>query len=110
MSAPRLLLSSIALIAACGGSGTVAPSSGGAVNRVPQNPEDDRTATVARRAAVPESTDAQERVLYVKAGSVWMMKADGTEAAQLTVRSHEAADEAPALSPRGDGLAWTSAR
>ncbi|HTM22785.1 MAG TPA: LpqB family beta-propeller domain-containing protein [Kofleriaceae bacterium] len=100
----------LAVLAACSGSGTVAPSSSGAVNRVPENPQDDRTDTVARRAEIPESVDARERVLFTKAGSVWMMKPDGSDATQLTVRSHVASDVAPALSPRGDAIAWASAR
>jgi Tol biopolymer transport system component len=106
----RSRLLSTFLLAACGGGGTVTPSSSGTVNRVPENPQDDRTATVARRAEVPAAADARERVLFVKAGSVWIMKPDGSEASQLTVRSHEDADEAPALSPRGDAIAWASAR
>ena len=103
-------VAAVLLCAACGGSGAVTPSSSGTVNRVPETPQDEQAATVARRAPVPKSTDARERVLLVKSGSVWMMKPDGSEASQLTVRSHEVADEAPALSPRGDAFAWSSAR
>ncbi len=100
----------ILLCGACGGGGAVTPSSSGVENRVPEAPRDEQAETAARRAPVPEATDPRERVLHVKAGSVWMMKPDGAEASQLTVRSHEVADEAPALSPRGDALAWSSAR
>ncbi|MCP4447356.1 MAG: hypothetical protein GY811_18710 [Myxococcales bacterium] len=63
---------------------------------------------VSRTAPVPESTLKDERLIFVKAGSVWMMGPDGADPEQLTVRSLDAADEAPAVSPNGQHLIYSS--
>jgi len=99
-----------ALFCACGGGGVVAPSSRGVTNRVPESPGDDQIVVVARRDPVPAAGDARERLVFVRAGSVWIMRPDATDESQLTVRAHEVADEGPVLSPRGDRIAWSSAR
>ena len=66
-------------------------------------------AVVAKRdAPVPEASSPDERVAFIRAGSVWIMQPDGSDAAQLSVRPHDAPDEAPALSPRGDAIAYAS--
>ena len=56
---------------------------------------------VSRTAPVPKATTPGERLIFVKAGSVWMMGPDGEAPEQLTVRSLDAADRSPAVSPNG---------
>ncbi len=70
----------------------------------------DNVMIVSRTAPVPEATNERERLIFVKAGSVWMMSPDGENAEQLTVRSLDAADRAPAISPDGTHLAYASAK
>lgn len=97
------------LLAACGDKSPVAQTSTGVATRKPGAAADRKTATIAsRNAPVPKWTDKRERLVFVKAGSVWMMKPDGSDATQLTVRSHDAADAEPAFSPTGDRVAYVS--
>lgn len=58
---------------------------------------------------MPQAPD-NERLVFLRAGSVWMMGPDGGDPEQLTVRSLEAADESPSLSPDGQLLAYASAK
>ncbi len=63
---------------------------------------------VSRTAPVPKATTPGERLIFVKAGSVWMMGPDGEAPEQLTVRSLDAADRSPAVSPNGEHLVYCS--
>lgn len=68
----------------------------------------DNVMIVSRTAPVPEAKTPGERLIFVKAGSVWMMGPDGEGAEQLTVRSLDAADRSPAVSPNGEHLVYSS--
>lgn len=63
---------------------------------------------VSRTALVPVATTKGERLIFVKAGSVWMMGPDGDSPEQLTVRSLESADKSPTVSPNGQHLVYSS--
>ncbi len=65
---------------------------------------------VSRTAPIPKATNKAERIVFVRAGSVWMMGPDGEEAEQLTVRSLEAPDLDPRVSPDGRFLSYASAK
>ena len=71
--------------------------------------EDGKAVIASRTAPVPVAPD-NERVVFLRAGSVWMMGPNGEDPEQLTVRSLEAADERPSLSPDGQLLAYSSAK
>ncbi len=74
-------------------------------------PVDVNQAKVARRQAeLPPASQATGRIVFVKAGSIWMMDADGDNHEQLTVRSLDSADEFPKVSPDGSLLAYSSAK
>jgi TolB protein len=94
---------------ACGSSG---PGPAEATNPPPHPAAEESTQGVIaqRTAPVPEASDPNERVIFLRAGSVWMMRPDGSDAEQLTVRSLEAADHAPAVAPDGRHLAYASAK
>src|SRR5687768_3069862 len=111
-SSRRARLGVVLLLSACGGGGTAVSqtSSGVALPAAPPPATAQGASAVANRAPVPAPTDARERVAFVKAGAIWLMKPDGGGAEQVTVRAGAAADEDPALSPRGDAIAYASAR
>lgn len=98
----------VAVATACGNPGPVAQTSTGVVTDKPEVPSEGATVMAQRNAPVPALTDDAEHILFIKAGSVWLMRPDGSDATQLTVRGHGAADESPALSPDGEHIAYTS--
>ncbi len=110
----RTVVSCIALAlplaASCGSSDAPAPSTPKMTAPASGAQDTDKVVIVSRTAPVPEATTAGEKLVYVKAGSVWMMGPDGDAAEQLTVRSLDAADQAPAVSPDGTHLAYASAK
>jgi len=63
-----------------------------------------------RHAPVPKPTNKHERVVFLHAGSVWIMDPNGAERTAISVRSHESADESPAISPGGDAVAFASTK
>lgn len=65
-------------------------------------------AEVAHVAEVPRPSDGRERVVFTRGGSIWMMRPDGSEPTQLTVRALDAPDEHPALAPHGDAVAYAA--
>jgi Tol biopolymer transport system component len=70
---------------------------------------DPGTATeVSHAADVPRPVDPRERVVFTRAGSIWMSKPDGSDASQLTVRALDAPDEDPTLAPGGDAIAYSA--
>ncbi|HUH04658.1 MAG TPA: DPP IV N-terminal domain-containing protein [Kofleriaceae bacterium] len=97
-------------LVACSTPGPVAQTSTGVANARPEVPTDTGVVIASRNAPVPPATDPNELIVYINAGSVWMMDAHGREATQLTVREHTAGDESPALSPDSTRLAYTSPR
>jgi TolB protein len=98
------------LLAACGGSPRVAAPTA-ATTGEPPAAQPTAEAVVARRdAPVPPADPARERIAFVRAGSIWIMDAAGGDEVQLSVRSRDGADDGPALSPRGDAIAYSSPR
>jgi len=70
---------------------------------------DPATATeVAHDAELPRAADPRERVVFTRAGSIWMMKPDGSDPTQLTIRALDAPDEHPVLAPQGDAVAYAA--
>lgn len=65
---------------------------------------------VSRTAPIPPAQNSAERIVFLRAGSVWMMGADGEDPEQLTVRSLETADQGPRVSPDGRQLVYASAK
>lgn len=63
---------------------------------------------VAHAAEVPRAADHRERVVFTRAGSIWIMKPDGSDATQLSVRSLDAPDENPVLAAQGDVVAYAT--
>ncbi len=104
----RPWVTAVLLLASCGAPGPVAQTSTGVATDLPESPGAREPKVVAREAPVPPASDPHEVLVFVREGSVWMMKSDGTDAVQLTVRSHDAADESPALSPDGTRIAYSS--
>ena len=99
----------VAVCAACGGGSQVAQTSKGVATDKPHAPGDGSGAIISKRdAPVPKVTDSSEVLVYLRAGSVWLMKPDGSGAVQLSVRAHEHADRSPALSPAGDKVAYSA--
>ena len=49
-------------------------------------------AVISSRVAPVPNASARDRIVFLRAGSVWMMGPDGEAPEQLTVRSLEAAD------------------
>src|SRR5262245_29307311 len=92
------------ICAACGGGGTAVSQTGTGVALPAAAPPTTGpgAAAVAGDAPVPAPSDPRERLAFVRAGSIWLMKPDGSGAVQVTVRSSEGPDDAPCLSPRGD--------
>lgn len=99
------------LAAACGSQAPIASttSSYKRPDHAPPPPETGSVATTGT-APVPPADDPQERVVFTKAGSIWMMKPDGKEPLRVTARAASAPDETPALSPGGLDVAFVSAR
>jgi Tol biopolymer transport system component len=97
-----------AVLAGCSGGSGPAPA------EPPPTPRGDfqdpsRAQVTARNAPVPAPA-AGEALVFLRAGSLWLMRPGAeAEAVQLTVRSHESPDEAPALSPDGRRVAWATA-
>lgn len=99
----------VVLLASCGGGSQVAQTGSGVATDKPGAPGDGSGAVIGSRdAPVPEITDDDEVLVYLRAGSVWLMKANGSDAVQLSVRAHEYADQAPALSPDGTKVAYAA--
>ncbi len=98
------------LLVGCGGPGPVAQTSHGVANVKPAAQPTVDAVVVRRDAPVPEVDPSNERIAFVRAGSIWIMDAAGEDAAQLSVRSHDGADQSPALSPSGDAIAYASPR
>jgi len=71
-------------------------------------PDPSVASEVAHGAEVPRSRDGRERLVFTRAGSIWMMKPDGSDPSQLTVRALDAPDEHPSLSPHGDAVAYAT--
>lgn len=101
---PSLLL----LFAACG----AAPSApiDQKIHTATAPTDEDQAIISSRHADVPEATAASGRIVFLKAGSIWIMDPDGKNVEQLTVRSLDATDEAPCVSPDGSLLAYASAK
>jgi Tol biopolymer transport system component len=97
----------IAGLAACSGGGGPTPAEPAPGPRGGfQDPAQARV--IVRDAPVPDPAPG-EAVVFLRAGSLWLMRPGaGAEPIQLTVRSHDSPDEAPALSPDGRRVAWAS--
>lgn len=107
LSWPPLRWSLLSLCVACGASSSQAKAPS---EQPPPARAGDGTAIInSRTAAVPRAV-ASERIVFLRSGSVWMMGPDGEDPEQLTVRSLEAADQSPRLSPDGTLLAYASAK
>ncbi len=76
---------------------------------VPPPPDNSARATTGI-AEVPPSTDPAERLVFTRAGSIAIMKPDGSDLSRVTIRAASAPDETPALSPRGTEVVFASAR
>ena len=63
---------------------------------------------VAHAGDAPPPRDERERLVFTRAGSIWMMRPDGSQPAQLTVRAVDAPDEDPAFAPQGDAIAYAT--
>lgn len=99
-------------VAACGPGNVAAMSTTTAhkgANHAPPPP--DRAAKDTNGgAAIPKSTDAQERVAVQRGGSIYLLDPTGGDERRLTYRAQGANDETPSFSPHGDAVAFTSAR
>lgn len=93
----------VLLLAACG-SGP--PASEPELRPSGANLEGHRGHIGARDSSIPTAANPKERIVFLRSGSVWIMKGDGSEATQLSVRSLEAGHESPALSPDGTKVAY----
>ncbi len=79
--------------------------------RKPAPPPDEARASIATRdRPIPKWTNPKERIVFVRAGSIWIMKPDATDATQLTVHTHAEADGSPSLSPTGDALVYVTVK
>lgn len=96
----------LGLVTGCGGSTQTGKSD--KTRRAPSRVDPWRAAVADRHAPVPSPTSKKERVVFLRAGSVWIMGPTGGEPTAISVRSHEAADEAPAFSPDGKRIAYAS--
>ncbi|MFH0902439.1 MAG: hypothetical protein V2A73_17555 [Pseudomonadota bacterium] len=63
--------------------------------------------SVAAGTPLPEAKDPAERIALVHEGSIWLMKPDGSGAMRST-SGGSVPDQTPALSPRGDRVAFSS--
>ncbi len=93
---------------ACGGGN----KGGAGDNTTKSKPRTERWFVVEadRHAPVPKPSSKKERVVFLRAGSVWIMHPSGAERTAISVRSHDSADEAPAFSPAGDTIAYASTK
>lgn len=99
------------VLAACGSQAPIASttSSYKRPDHAPPPPDTSVVATTGT-APVPAADDPRERVVFARAGSLWMMNPDGKDQARVTIRGQAAPDETPALSPGGEDVAFVSAR
>src|SRR5437762_13842058 len=76
-------------IGACGPSNVAVSSTTTAhkARDIAPPPPDTSTKVVLGNDPVPPATDATERVIYTRAGSIWMMMPDGKEPHRITVRA-----------------------
>jgi Tol biopolymer transport system component len=109
MHLSRLAIAVGLVSVSCGGS-QVVPSGGSVEAPRAAGVKSEDVVIGDRTAEVPAATNPQERIVFLRAGSVWMMGADGSEPTQLTARAEDAPDEHPALSPDGTRVAFVSAR
>ncbi len=113
---PRKALTGWATVASlmavgCGSTSPVAQTSTGVATDKPPAPRDSNEIAIAPRSApVPAPSDPNERIAFTREGSVWIMDPDGGNLEQLSVHPADAADESPAISPRGDAVAYASSR
>ncbi len=99
-----------ALAVGCGQSTAVSQTSSGVKSPDYAPPTTDEHAShVASADAIPAPTDDAERVVFVREGSLWSMRPDGTEVNEITVRAGKAPDREPAFGPSGT-IAFASAR
>ena len=82
----RTLVVGIALtlpaLAGCGGSESRIADPAGDLTAASGAADHEKVMIVSRTAPVPEATNANERLVFVRAGSVWMMGADGQDPEQ----------------------------
>lgn len=103
---PRAALAPLALALGCGGA---APHGAQPVRADPTvTAAAPATSSVDTTTPVPPVRDPRERVVYWRAGSLWLMHADGTLPAPLISAAPGAPDDHPALSPRGDAVAYAA--
>lgn len=93
---------------ACGGSGGLPPGPAGPAAVTGGPGADSRFVEASRTARVPSSVGEGERLVFLRAGAVWIMAPDGSERTALTVRAHHAPDEHPSLTPNGERLVWAA--
>jgi len=106
-----LASTAIAGAVACGG-GTAVSSTTSSHKRPDHAPPapDLAASDVSGTAPVPAIDDPDERLAFVRAGAIWIMGADGADPRRLTSRPPGGDDGTPALSPRGDAVAFGSQR
>src|SRR5688572_8615051 len=110
----RRILSFLAVASAiaCSGSNAPVSSTTTAHKRPDYAPPASENAVqgVSGAGAVPAADDATERIAFVKAGAIWIMKPDGGAALRITARQAGTRDEGPQISPFGDQVAFASNR
>jgi Tol biopolymer transport system component len=111
----RHVLALAAAVAACGPSGAPIKSTTTAHKgaEVPPPAPARAVKEATGETPLPAFDDAHERLVYLRAGSVFLMQPsiDGTaEPRRVTLRDSKAPDESPALSPHGDAVAYASKR
>ena len=113
MSPSRLFRASLLpltlVITGCG-SGTSGKTENTGPGAPPPLVETGSGVIASRTAPIPPAKNSAERIVFVRGGSVWMMGTDGQEPEQLTVRSLEAPDLGPRISPDGGLLVYASAK
>jgi len=105
-----LLVLAISAASACAGSAAPISSTTTAHKRAEAAPPppDRAVSDSTGETPLPPADDAHERIAYLRAGSVYLLDPRGGEPARVTQRGAQAPDEAPALSPHGDAVAWAS--
>ncbi len=110
----RWSIAGIAVFAAattvgCGNKSPVAQTSRGVMEEQPAPTKTENAQITRRSADVPDVTDPKEVIVYLKAGSVWLRKANGSEEPfQLTGRSSDAPDQSPSLNPKSETLLYAA--